>query len=936
MSPGSPKSSQVQFGSDSRQCTTLGEALKVAADLLPHEVALCGSLLESLCRSESLAGLPLGADAVEVSRIISSFRSTALDGIQSLSSVADSPQLNQKVSFEPALQDSHESGVLSLGLTDGNIVKPQMPGGSSSDPRVPFVDEEERRWWQAPFLPAACHGGLRRRLFILFEVAELSLLGRFIDVVLVVAIAVSTVSFVMESMPQFRYRPAECKVHRNVENCEPRPDPAFSSIEAVCIIIFTIDYICRITTIHSVPSAVESRLLRTLLYAKQTLNVIDLIAILPFYINLCLGGSAGPIRVLRLARILRLFKTAKHHSGMLILAEVMLMSGQPLLILMFFNGIITVMFAALMYFAEGLSYSVADQFTSSVDDPYQTGVYIRPDAMGESNEVSPFRSIPYAVWWVAVTMTTVGYGDLAPTSLVGRIIGVCCFYVGIIFLALPISVIGTNFELVYDRETAKKLKKKAEKLALRGEKDPTDQKAKVNRQTVIPKEGMPWIPKTKGFRQKLFMILEDPSASRLGKWMSLFVIAVILVSTTSFILESMPEFRYTADTCVLSKLTVDDCEPRPHPFFHTLEVICIVIFTVDYVCRIATVHSVTPEECGLRMRDDEEESEDGDSPRRELSPGKGGLPTPVPITPLRLTCMYACGCLNAVDFFAIVPFYVQLAGGGGSGASVLRVLRLVRIFRVLRMPKMRACADMFTLVVYDSLPALMLLIFVMILMCVLLSSLVVFCEGTHYSVDHFVDLYPDGVYIRPTINGYDFEPSPFQSIFFAFWWFFTTATTVGYGDVVPTTTAGRLVGICTFYTGIVLIALPITVISGAFNKYYPDWVKEFGHEQESDSPTPSPPGTPSHPPIGLRPPLANCSRDQVVPFDEQDSSERNITPASAERLAEQQREQCSEPLREVAYCQVYLAKAALQKSGESRPHDEKDLSDSDLQISDPI
>merc|ERR1712176_478849 len=90
----------------------------------------------------------------------------------------------------------------------------------------------------------------------------------------------------------------------------------------------------------------------------------------------------------------------------------------------------------------------------------------------------------------------------------------------------------------------------------------------------------------------------------------------------------------------------------------------------------------------------------------------------------------------------------------------------------------------------------------------------------------------EGCYIRPTYDGYGTEASPFRSILYAFWWFFTTATTVGYGDDYPTTTVGRIVGVVTFYTGIILLALPITIVASCFNQFYPDWVKEFGTEQQ--------------------------------------------------------------------------------------------------------
>merc|ERR1711963_966978 len=146
-----------------------------------------------------------------------------------------------------------------------------------------------------------------------------------------------------------------------------------------------------------------------------------------------------------------------------------------------------------------------------------------------------------------------------------------------------------------------------------------------------------------------------------------------------------------------------------------------------------------------------------------------------------LTWAYSTQWLNVIDLLAIVPFYIERAGGGGGGASVLRVLRLVRIFRVMKIPKLHSCAEMYIDIVIDALPALFLLFFMTTLMCVLFASLIVFAEGSWYTVDdRFTADYPEGLYVRPTADGLDVEPSPFQSILYAFWWFFTTATTVGY------------------------------------------------------------------------------------------------------------------------------------------------------------
>ncbi|CAL1143631.1 unnamed protein product [Cladocopium goreaui] len=132
----------------------------------------------------------------------------------------------------------------------------------------------------------------------------------------------------------------------------------------------------------------------------------------------------------------------------------MVESGLPLAILMFFNTIFGIIFASAMFYFEGSDYSVDPQFTNS---SFPTGVFVRKDADG-NDILTPFRSIPVALWWVFTTTTTVGYGDMAPTSHTGRALGVMCFYIGIIFLALPIGVLSSNFEAAYARYLDRKHK----------------------------------------------------------------------------------------------------------------------------------------------------------------------------------------------------------------------------------------------------------------------------------------------------------------------------------------------------------------------------------------------------------------------------------------------------------------------------------------------
>lgn len=234
----------------------------------------------------------------------------------------------------------------------------------------------------------------------------------------------------------------------NSEICEPVAPPVFEDIEAACIAMFTLDYVVRICTVGWVPSRYQStynpfsshsmfylnylRLAQILpddwdtvqntggalpdpeypwyqklyKYATSTMNIIDLIAILPFYVAFATdgGSSVSIVRILRLARVLRVFKIGGFSSGMGFIAAAIKSAIPAIGILLFFTVLGVILFGSIIYFLESGTFVVNKDFPD--------GAYVRWDALHAEKEQSPFSSILVSCYWAIVTSTTVGYGML--------------------------------------------------------------------------------------------------------------------------------------------------------------------------------------------------------------------------------------------------------------------------------------------------------------------------------------------------------------------------------------------------------------------------------------------------------------------------------------------------------------------------------------------
>jgi len=183
-------------------------------------------------------------------------------------------------------------------------------------------------------------------------------------------------------------------------------------------------------------------------YVLDPLNIIDALSILPFYAQLVStsstnNSSMSVIRVLRLARIFRVLKVGKNNTGIAMLATTMYKASNALFLVAFFVTLGIIFFGSIIYFFEGGTYRVTSE--------YPNGEYLVKSFEGGGYEPTYFISIPVCMYWAVVTSSTVGYGDLTPTTTGGRIIACICMYYGVLLMALPITVIGNNFSKEFEK-----------------------------------------------------------------------------------------------------------------------------------------------------------------------------------------------------------------------------------------------------------------------------------------------------------------------------------------------------------------------------------------------------------------------------------------------------------------------------------------------------
>eukprot|EP00656_Telonema_subtile_P052991 TRINITY_DN7539_c0_g1_i2.p1 TRINITY_DN7539_c0_g1~~TRINITY_DN7539_c0_g1_i2.p1 ORF type:complete len:500 (+),score=164.54 TRINITY_DN7539_c0_g1_i2:92-1591(+) len=257
----------------------------------------------------------------------------------------------------------------------------------------------------------------REWLFNTFDDPGFSRLAYALSIGVLVCIAVSIIAIVVETLPSLRDDPDAGKL--------------FIAIEYVSSIVFTIEYLCKFY-------AVDEKCA----FVRQPINIIDLVAILPFYVELIcrsVGVSVdiSILRLLRVVRIFRVFKLSKYSTNIQLCATVMLESRDSLGLMVFMLSIVAVVFSSFEFFCE------KGEWDNTL------GYYI-----DDNGNRSKFDSIPATMWWCVVTVMTVGYGDLFPITVPGKLVAAGAMVCAIVIMALPISVVGSNFSRAWSEAKA--------------------------------------------------------------------------------------------------------------------------------------------------------------------------------------------------------------------------------------------------------------------------------------------------------------------------------------------------------------------------------------------------------------------------------------------------------------------------------------------------
>ncbi|XP_018594772.1 potassium voltage-gated channel subfamily G member 4a [Scleropages formosus] len=282
--------------------------------------------------------------------------------------------------------------------------------------------EEERRQRRTQVRPPVDETRYRRLMSRLRDVVEnphSGLPGKMFACLSVIMVAVTVVSLCISTMPDLREEEGRGE-------CSQKCYHMFV-VETVCVAWFSLEFLLRFIQARS-----------KLEFLRGPLNIIDAMAILPYYVSLVVeedsplerersGGSRGyldklglVLRVLRALRVLYVMRLARHSLGLQTLGLTVRRSTREFGLLLLFLTVAVALFAPLVHLAES-----------------------------ELAGAQDFSSVPASYWWAIISMTTVGYGDMVPRSVPGQVVALSSILSGILIMAFPATSIFHMFSRSY-------------------------------------------------------------------------------------------------------------------------------------------------------------------------------------------------------------------------------------------------------------------------------------------------------------------------------------------------------------------------------------------------------------------------------------------------------------------------------------------------------
>lgn len=193
------------------------------------------------------------------------------------------------------------------------------------------------------------------------------------------------------------------------------------AFEMLSVILFSIEYAVRIWSAVDNPwqENYRSPIRGRLRFARTPMAVIDLLAILPFYLGLLIPVD---LRFLRVLRLLRIFKLTRYSGSMTLLFQVLRQEARTVGAAMFVLLLLLVIASSLAFIAEG-----------------------------EAHPSGAFSSIPATMYWAIITMTTVGYGDIVPVTALGKLLTAVIAIISVGMVALPAGILASGFSSALQR-----------------------------------------------------------------------------------------------------------------------------------------------------------------------------------------------------------------------------------------------------------------------------------------------------------------------------------------------------------------------------------------------------------------------------------------------------------------------------------------------------